>query len=104
MTIPLVAPTTITIQRATFDRFNDATYTDHHDVTGCIEYPTASTEADMAVTDRREVLAPTGADVLATDRVKMDGLIYQVIGKPKDWIDPFTGWTPGVQISLERVA
>lgn len=110
MTLPLLAPTTITVQRATFDRFNDPTYVDHHDVTGCIQYAVVrrsaspSQAAELSVNDRHEVLAPANADVLPTDRVRMNGLLYQVIGLPMDWTDPFTGWSPGVQIMLERIS
>lgn len=104
MTLPLPhGGVTVTVQRATFDRFNDATYADHHDIPGCIEYPQESTEANMAVTDARVLLVPHASDILATDRVRLGGLAYQVQGLPQDWIDPFTGWTPGMRVFLERV-
>lgn len=104
MTLPLShGGITITVQRATFSRFNDATYADHHTIPGCIEYPQESTEVDMAVTDARIVLVPHASDILATDRIRLGGLDYQVQGLPKDWTDPFTGWEPGMQVSLVRV-
>jgi len=104
VTLPLShGGVTITVQRATFDRFNDATYTDHHDIAGCIDYPQDSTEVDSAVTDRRVVLVPHASDILPTDRVKLGTLVYQVQALPKDWTDPFTGWQPGMQVVLERV-
>lgn len=94
---------TVTVQRATFNRFNDATYADHHDIRGCMEYPTGSTEANMAVTDSRTLIAPPDSDIVPTDRVRMHGLLYQVEALPMDWEDPFTGWRPGMQVRLERV-
>lgn len=95
---------TVTVQRAVFDRWNDATYTDHHQISGCLEYPASSTEADNAVTDSRVLLAPNGADILSTDRILIHGLAYQVQGLPKSWTDPFTGWDPGMQVDLVRVS
>jgi hypothetical protein len=112
---------TVTIQRATPNRFNDNTYADHHQIPGCIEYPTATTEegtTNTHVTDNRELLLPPGSDILATDRVLLHPLgvaivapddpirrtnIYQVLGGAKDWQNPFTGWHPGMQVSLERI-
>ena len=94
----------VTVQRATFDRYNDATYADHHVIDGCIEYPTGSTEQNLAVTDSRTLLAPAHSDILPTDRISLGGLLYQVQGLPKDWVDPFTGWSPGMQVTLERVS
>jgi len=94
----------VIVQRASFDRFNDATYVDHHTIDGCLEFPTGTTENNMAVTDSRTLIAPTASDIVPTDRVRLGGLIYQVQGLPKDWVDPFTGWSPGMQVSLERVS
>lgn len=94
---------TITVQRATFDRYNDATYVDHHTVSGVIQWPTGSVEGEMSVSDDRTLLAPPGSDIVPTDRVKLGGLTYQVKGLPTDWNNPFTGWAPGIEVRLERV-
>lgn len=94
----------VTVQRASFNRFNDAAYVDHHTISDCIEYPTGSTEQDMAVTDSRTLLVPSGSDIVPTDRIRLNGLLYQVEGLPMDWEDPLTGWRPGMQVRLERVS
>lgn len=97
---------TVTIQRSTTDRFNDKTYSDHHDVAGCLEYENTSTEVGNAVTDIRTLLTPPDPDpdIRPSDRVKYpNGLIYQVEGLPKVWENPLTGWTPGVEVHLRRV-
>lgn len=94
---------TVTVQRAIYDRYSDATYTDHHTVEGCLEYPTDSVENGAALTDLRTLLTPNGADIKHTDRVLIRGVAYQVRGLAKEWIDPFTGWSPGTQVDLERV-
>lgn len=105
MSLPLAnGGISVTVQRATYDRYNDATYADHHTIDGCLEYPNDSTEADVAVTDSRTLLTPVDADIIPTDRILMGGLLYQVQGLPKAWADPFTGWAPGKQVSLERVS
>lgn len=93
----------VDVERAVYDRFNDATYTFSHTLFGCLEFPVESTEEANSVTDRRRLLAPSGSDVRATDRIKIRGLAYQVNGLPKDWIDPLTGWAPGMQVDLVRV-
>ncbi|HEX5541114.1 MAG TPA: hypothetical protein VFX60_06060 [Micromonospora sp.] len=48
-------------------------------------------------------LGPPGADVLATDRMEVRGLTYEVEGEPGEWRNPFTGWLPGIQVALKRV-
>lgn len=111
----------VTIERPTFDRFNDATYDEHHTIEGCIEYPSGSTEGPMntGVTDVRTLLVPAGADVEATDRVVLHqpgsdtppaagtaerrAATYQVVGLPKDWIHAMTGWHPGISVDIQKV-
>lgn len=104
MTLPLpYGGISVTVQRAEYDRWNDATYTDHHVIGGCLEYPAGSVESDNAMTDNRMLLAPIGSDIKHTDRIKMRGLTFQVEGLPKEWVDPFTGWAPGMEVVLRRV-
>jgi hypothetical protein len=116
----------VTVQRGTPDRFNDMVYTDDHQIDGVIIYPTSATEqgtTNTSVTDNREMLAPPGSDVRYVDRILIhprggDGLpvatvaaddpirkvnTYQVLGAGQDWQNPFTGWHPGMQFSLERI-
>lgn len=96
---------TVTVQRATVDRFNDKVYADHHTIDGCLEYPTGSDEqGGVTVTDRRTLLVPSGSDVVPSDRIKLGGVPFQVDGLPTDWVDPFTGWSPGMSVSLMRVS
>lgn len=101
--LPLPGGITVTVQRPTFDRFNDATYSDHHTISGCVEYPNESPEVGPAVWDNRALLVPPGSDIQHTDRVVMGGVVYQVNGQPKEWVDPVSGWNPGTQAYLTRV-
>jgi hypothetical protein len=125
--MPLLTGFRITVQRGTQDRFTDMTYVDHHQIDGCVEYPTGSTEEGLTnahLTNQRELLVPYGSDILATDRIlyhpqdPVTGLYpatiaandpirktntFNVVGDPKNWQNPFTGWQAGMQVSLERI-
>lgn len=46
---------------------------------------------------------PYGFDVLAGDRVDVDGVIYECDGDPADWCSPLSGWEAGTTIALRRV-
>lgn len=112
---------TITIERPTFDRYNDATYAEHHTIENCSEYPATSDEGVMntGVTDVRSLLAPSGSDIQPTDRVVLHApdsstpppagsaarraATYQVLGRPKDWVHAMTGWAPGMSVVLQKV-
>jgi hypothetical protein len=116
----------ILVQRTTFDRYNDRTYTDHHIIEGCLEFVgfsttgriSTNTEVENSVMDRRTIYAPFNADILPTDRVILIGqdkvfppandprrrtAAYQVLGQPMDWQNPLTGWSPGTEVGLEKV-
>jgi hypothetical protein len=49
------------------------------------------------------VLFPTGADVQATDRIRVRGQVYLVDGEPGLYRSPMTGTTVGPQVSLTRI-
>lgn len=52
---------------------------------------------DMVVSDFT-VYAPAGTEVFPSDRVIVRGFVCEVVGRPFDWVSPFTGRTPGVVI------
>ena len=74
--------------------------------TGCAVWPRVSSE-DVQARDQviygLYVLFPAGADVLATDRVRVRGQVYQVDGEPGVFHSPLTGTLIGPQVSLTRV-
>lgn len=85
------------------DRLGDEQAGEQHEVAGCIVYRRDSTEAgDYANTVRTgyTVLAPYGADVLATDRVRWAGRDWEVDGEPSHWKHPATRWEAGTQFFI----
>lgn len=48
-------------------------------------------------------LMPTQAGVTAYDRVRIDGVDWDIDGAPQLLRSPFNGWTPGTLINLRRV-
>lgn len=46
---------------------------------------------------------PPGQTVAATNRVRVRGLDYEVVGEVAEWVNPFTGEHPGGTLSLKRV-
>lgn len=38
------------------------------------------------------------------DTLVIDGDVYQVDGLPGEWVNPFTGWAPGIEVPVVRAA
>lgn len=56
-----------------------------------------------SVVTQPEVYAHVGDDILAGDRLRIRGLVFQVDGDPQEWRSPFTGWEAGLVVKLKRV-
>lgn len=71
------------------------------DIPGCEVQPLPSTEYDAgreAVTTRWRLFAPVDADIIASDRVRVDGTVYEADGDVQLW-----GWgTPHIEALLKR--
>lgn len=81
---------TITVVReAKVDRLDDpsGTAAPEHDIEGCAVVPRTSFEQERGwvVVEGRMIVAPYGADVLATDKVRVDGETWDVDGAPGDY-------------------
>lgn len=77
------------------------------DVAGVAVAPRTSTEDVQArdqVIEGLNVWLPAGTQVLATDRMRVRGVLYEVEGEAGHYRSPFTGFTGPVQLSLTRVA
>lgn len=81
---------------------------DRLDLEGCTVAPRSS--GDIADRGRQGVIgglslyAPYGVDIVHTDLVEVDGVLYEVDGDPGPWKSPFTEWEAGVEIALKRAA
>lgn len=76
-------------------------------IKGCGFAPGGSTESGdnrTVIATNPQLFCPPGASITAKDRVKVRGLVFEVVGDPADWKHPMTGWDPGVVVNLERVA
>lgn len=89
------------------------TVPDHEDPTsttidGCAVWSGATTDPllagrELALADFT-VAMPAGTDIKPDDRLTIRGNTCDVVGVPFDWVNPFTGWTPGlvVQANLAK--
>lgn len=100
---------TVTVLRpAKVDNVGDPTGAPaDHDIAGCaINWLSSSENTDRRETTTAlvEVYCPAGADILATDRVRLpDGRVFRVDGAPASWHNPFTGWDAGIVVRLRGV-
>lgn len=83
---------TVTVIRKTkVDRLSStpAAEAPEHDIEGCAVLPRSSFEEGKGwvIVEGRQVIAPYGADVLATDQVRIDGVVWNVDGEPGDYED-----------------
>lgn len=83
---------TVTVVRAPkVDRLDDTPVGEPptHDIKGCAVLPRTSREEDRGwvIVEGRMVIAPFGADVLADDKVRIDGVTWDVDGEPGDYED-----------------
>ena len=107
MTLPGLGADTVTRLRGqSRDNWGNTTGTDTEaDITGCSVQPASAIEltdrGDLLVTNVT-VYAPAGTDLLATDRVRWAGDVYEVDGAPARWNDD-TGTEDHVQAQLKLV-
>ncbi len=58
-----------------------------HDIEGCAVLPRTSFEEGKGwvIVEGRMVIAPYGADILGTDQVRLEGVVWEVDGEPGDY-------------------
>lgn len=58
-----------------------------HDIDGCAVLPRSSNEEGKGwvIVEGRMIIAPFGSDVLGTDKVRVDGEVWDVDGAPGDY-------------------
>lgn len=105
---------TVTVMRMVEDKFGGYTAGPTHQVGPCGFEATGGsgrpgsrerdTETSDTVTRIALLYMPPGADVRPTDRVILpDATTWQVVGDIATFSSPFTGWTPGTTVQLQRV-
>jgi hypothetical protein len=76
------------------------------DIPGCSFQPLAKPKEDLGNVDLTQsawkLFAPAGTGLTATDAVRIDGLVYEIVGDPHEWPDPVTGVTDHTEIWLRR--
>lgn len=104
---------TVEVERGTRNEHGDVNYAVTHSIEGCADAPRASTEVNenrTTVIVGKTLYGPYGADLRFDDRVVLPGTAprkertWRVIGEIGNWRNPFTGWTPGFEVALERVS
>ncbi|WP_163168104.1 hypothetical protein [Arthrobacter sp. Alg241-R88] len=77
------------------------------EVEGCGVEPRPSAEptqeARNSVTSGFTLYLPTGTEITPQNRVVVRGGTYEVLGEAAEWVNPFTGWAPGVVVQVQRV-
>lgn len=62
-----------------------------------------SVQGQDVLTVQPAVYLPAGTPLASIDGVQIRGLSYEVDGAPNTWVNPFTGWQPGIEVRLKRV-
>lgn len=101
-------PKTVTVVRTpapTLPAYGDNTETAARtDVEGCAVWPTTTAEfvsgQDTTIWDLN-CLLPQGTDVLSTDQVEVDGVLYDVVGRPQHWDSQLVNKSAGVEVQLK---
>lgn len=80
---------------------------DEVEIPGCAVAPVSAAEEPTVDRDKlttlRTLYGPFGVDIKAEDRIRTaDGDLWNVIGDPKPWQNPMTGWEPGTVTHLEK--
>lgn len=62
------------------------------------------TEDRSSVTTGMSLYAAPGVDVLPHDRIRARSGLWDVEGEVADWKSALTGWNPGVEFRVKKVA
>lgn len=63
----------------------------------------ATANRQMVITSM-SVYGPPGMDVLPADRIRSGSGLWEVAGENAAWVNPFTGWAPGDEFPVRKVA
>lgn len=91
-----------------FDEYGDPVSSTAGRVTldGAFTAPRSSEDNDdrgrVGVIVGLSLFAPYGTDLLYTDQVEVDGVLYDIEGEPGYWRNPLSTWEAGVEVALKR--
>src|ERR1044071_5282946 len=90
------------------DRYGNDRYTTSTTTIGGVSVRAAGSSESLAdhrdrVTTTLEVLLPPETTVTAYDRLRIRGLLYEVDGTPDDGLNPDTGVSGGVKVTVKRI-
>jgi hypothetical protein len=63
----------------------------------------SSDDRQMVITSM-SLYCASGLDVKPADRVQARSGLWDVVGEEQAWSSPFTGWAPGSEYQLRKVA
>lgn len=88
-------------------KYPDWDHVNELDINGCSMQPAGTALSQdgriQGITDGYTCFMPTGADVLTGDRIRYNGNVYTINGKPRTWNSP-TGRVSNIVLNLERWA
>lgn len=90
------------------DRYGSPTFTDAEtDIEGAAYDPggsrePATPERDAVVTNPK-LYFTYQPDIVATDRIRVRGVVHEIVSRPALWVSPFTGVTAGLVVELGLV-
>lgn len=99
--------TVVRLRGGTIDKYGDRTGTITRTyLAGCAVAPRSSEALDSE--GRHGALigltlyGPYGTDLKHTDRVEVDGVVYEIDGEPGQWKSPLSAWEAGFEVALKR--
>ena len=101
-TVTRIRPGTKTLRGS---EMPDWTNTTSVSISGCSVQPASTSLSQdgrvLGISDAWTAYLPTGADVLAGDKIMFDGNEYAIDGEPRTWVSP-TGSRSNIQLNLVR--
>lgn len=85
----------------------DWTHPDELPLEGAAIAPSTSTKTRTVdrtvIQTSMSLFAAPGVDVRPEDRIRTAAGVWQVKGEVANWTNPFTGWRPGAEFTVEKV-
>lgn len=99
--------TIVRLRGDTIDKYGDHTGTvTRTTLDGCAVAPRSSEALDA---DGRHgaiiglnLYGPYGTDLVHTDQLEVDGVVYDIDGEPGQWKSPLSAWEAGFEVALKR--